>query len=46
MRRDGKGKFYRELFKDGALDKSIRRLIDFYNDWKRKAQIELDKRKQ
>lgn len=44
MRRDGKEKFYRELFKDGNLDKSIRGLIDFYNDWKKKAQKELNRR--
>lgn len=46
MRRDGKGKFYRELFKDGTLDKSIRGLIDFYNNWKKEAQKELDKKRQ
>jgi len=45
MRRDGKGKFYRELFKDGRLNKSIKSLIDFYNDWKREAQKELRRRK-
>ena len=41
MSRDGKRNFYKKL----DLDKSFRKLIDFYNDWKKEAQKELNKRK-
>jgi hypothetical protein len=40
MSRDGKGKFYRELFKRGKLDKATKELIKFFNEWKKEAQKE------
>ena len=44
MHRDGKEEFYRQLFKNTKIDKSTKELIDFFREWNRKAQKELNKR--